>query len=197
MVSLDTEGKVAESTKVVTMLPAHKRTALKQLQKEFLENITALSPLLNDLGVMGCEKCDIRVRKLQSPAFTINQGLVKKQIKFIPPKGKETKGVFQFNRIFYDSYNHLASFAKESYKSAENTSQKLAKYPIARSDLNWKLSSDYLECYLYTGWLLNFSNTSVNNIHMKKKKYIINNLERLNRLYRLALIVTGALSLDE
>ena len=143
MVFLGSDHKVANNTKTITTQD-YKRTTLKRMQRDFLDEITANSPLINDLGVAGCQQCDIRVRKLQAAAFTINEGLVAKQIKFIPPMDKETNGVFEFDRIFYESYQHLASFKKESFRSAESTSNKLAKYPKARSDLNWKLSSDFL-----------------------------------------------------
>ena len=97
-----------------------KRAILNARQKQFISDITSLSPLISDLELVGCGKCDSRIKRLCSPAHTINDGLLVKQITFFPPTSQQPscRGVFQFHRIFYDTYNQLPSFLKESFESA-------------------------------------------------------------------------------
>ena len=62
-----------------------KRIILSERQKEYLKYITDSCPLISSLELVGCGKCDPRIKKLCSPAHTINDGLLEKQVVFKPP----------------------------------------------------------------------------------------------------------------
>ena len=125
-------------------LNKEKRIKLDARQKQFLTDITALSPLISDIQLIGCGKCDVRIKRLCSPAHTINDALLVKQLTFKPPVSYNKQGVFEFHHIFYDTYNYLPSFLKESQNAVISISRKMAKFTLTRQDLNYKLASDYL-----------------------------------------------------
>ena len=91
-------------------LNKEKRIKLDARQRQFLTDITALSPLISDIQLIGCGKCDVRIKRLCSPAHTINDALLVKQLTFQPPVSNSKQGIFVFNHIFYDTYNYLPSF---------------------------------------------------------------------------------------
>ena len=101
---------------------------------------------ISDLQLIGCGKCDARIKRLCTPAHTINDALLVKQITFKPPTSQQilNRGVFEFHCIFDNTYNQLPSFFKESQESDYSISRKMFKFPLARQDLNFKLASDYL-----------------------------------------------------
>ena len=111
-----------------------KRALLDARQKQFISDITALSPLISDLMLVGCGKCDGRIKRLCSPAHTINDGLLVKQITFLPPTSQQPfcRGPFEFHRIFYDTYNQLPSFLKNLMKVLLQLHKKINNYPLAR-----------------------------------------------------------------
>ena len=132
---LDTSEDSEESLNV-------KRIILSNRQRDFLTEITAISPTITELERMGCGFCDPRMRKLTSSTFRINEQLLSHQVKFLPPTDSKP-GVFEFHRIFYKSYSQLSSFETESIAMALSISRKFNKFPLARKDIDYKLALDF------------------------------------------------------
>ena len=71
-----------------------KRIILRERQKEYLKYITDSCPLISSLELVGCGKCDPRIKKLCNPAHTINDGLLEKQVVFKHIRDNSENGMF-------------------------------------------------------------------------------------------------------
>ena len=107
--------------------------------------------------------------------------------------------MFEFHRIFYNTYNQLPSFLRESQEAADIISRKIIKFPLARQDLNYKLASDYLNGK--SAWLDDYileNNSLIEEVKFRHMpKIIVYNPNSLSTVFRIVVTPNRQLSSTE